>query len=118
MARSPRHAGVLLGNRGFNEPGVNLEQTVHREVGEEVGIAGETSGTSGEPGRSRFVMIGFVADSRRRDPDSTTRLDREAAGLPGHPPSSLDDEHIEGPHRAGSVGGLKTHAPGRTKGSD
>jgi len=65
LARSPRSPpGVFSVLAGFNEPGENLEQTVHREVGEEVGIAVRNLRYFGsEPWPfPDSLMIGFVAD--------------------------------------------------------
>jgi NAD+ diphosphatase len=65
LARSPRSPpGVFSVIAGFNEPGENLEQTVHREVGEEVGIAVRNLRYFGsEPWPfPDSLMIGFVAD--------------------------------------------------------
>jgi len=65
LARSPRSPpGVFSVIAGFNEPGENLEQTVHREVGEEVGIAVRNLRYYGsEPWPfPDSLMIGFVAD--------------------------------------------------------
>jgi NAD+ diphosphatase len=65
LARSPRSPpGVFSVIAGFNEPGENLEQTVHREVGEEVGIAVQNLRYFGsEPWPfPDSLMIGFVAD--------------------------------------------------------
>ncbi len=65
LARSPRFTpGVYSILAGFNEPGENLEQTVHREVGEEVGIAVKNIRYFGsEPWPfPDSLMIGFVAD--------------------------------------------------------
>jgi NAD+ diphosphatase len=65
LARSPRSPPrVYSVIAGFNEPGENLEQTVHREVGEEVGIAVRNLRYFGsEPWPfPDSLMIGFVAD--------------------------------------------------------
>lgn len=65
LARSSRSPpGVFSVIAGFNEPGENLEQTVHREVGEEVGIAVRNLRYFGsEPWPfPDSLMIGFVAD--------------------------------------------------------
>jgi NAD+ diphosphatase len=65
LARSPRFPqGVFAVIAGFNEPGENLEQTVHREVREEVGIAVRNLRYFGsEPWPfPDSLMIGFVAD--------------------------------------------------------
>lgn len=65
LARSPRFTpGVFSVIAGFNEPGENLEQTVHREVGEEVGITVKNLCYSGsEPWPfPDSLMIGFVAE--------------------------------------------------------
>jgi NAD+ diphosphatase len=65
LARSPRFPpGVFSVIAGFNEPGENLEQTVHREVGEEVGITVRNLRYFGsEPWPfPDSLMIGFVAD--------------------------------------------------------
>lgn len=65
LARSPRFTpGVYSVLAGFNEPGENLEQTVHREVLEEVGIAVKNLRYFGsEPWPfPDSLMIGFVAD--------------------------------------------------------
>lgn len=65
LARSPRFTpGTYSVLAGFNEPGENLEQTVHREVGEEVGIAVRNLRYFGsEPWPfPDSLMIGFVAD--------------------------------------------------------
>ncbi len=65
LARSPRSPpGFFSVIAGFNEPGENLEQTVHREVGEEVGIAVRNLRYFGsEPWPfPDSLMIGFVAD--------------------------------------------------------
>jgi NAD+ diphosphatase len=82
LARSPRSPpGVFSVIAGFNEPGENLEQTVHREVGEEVGIAVRNLRYFGsEPWPfPDSLMIGFVADHAGGD----IRIDNqeiEAAG--------------------------------------
>lgn len=82
LARSPRFPpGVFSVIAGFNEPGENLEQTVHREVGEEVGIAVRNLRYFGsEPWPfPDSLMIGFVADHAGGD----IRIDNreiEAAG--------------------------------------
>lgn len=65
LARSPRTPpGVYSVIAGFNEPGENLEQTVRREVCEEVGIAVRNLRYFGsEPWPfPDSLMIGFVAD--------------------------------------------------------
>ncbi|MGV8130315.1 MAG: NAD(+) diphosphatase [Methanolinea sp.] len=65
LARSPRLTpGTYSVLAGFNEPGENLEQTVHREVAEEVGIAVKNLRYFGsEPWPfPDSLMIGFVAD--------------------------------------------------------
>jgi NAD+ diphosphatase len=65
LARSPRFTpGVYSVIAGFNEPGENLEQTVHREVFEEVGIRVQNIRYFGsEPWPfPDSLMIGFVAD--------------------------------------------------------
>lgn len=65
LARSPRFTqGVYSILAGFNEPGENLEQTVHREVFEEVGIRVENIRYFGsEPWPfPDSLMIGFVAE--------------------------------------------------------
>jgi len=65
LARSPGSPpGVFSVIAGFNEPGENLEQTVHREVGEEVGVAVQNLRYFGsEPWPfPDSLMIGFVAD--------------------------------------------------------
>jgi len=65
LARSPGSPpGVFSVIAGFNEPGENLEQTVRREVGEEVGIAVRNLRYFGsEPWPfPDSLMIGFVAD--------------------------------------------------------
>ena len=65
LARSPRFTpGLFSVIAGFNEPGENLEQTVHREVAEEVGIAVKNLRYFGsEPWPfPDSLMIGFVAD--------------------------------------------------------
>lgn len=65
LARSPRFPeGLFSIIAGFNEPGENLEQTVHREVGEEVGITVQNIRYFGsEPWPfPDSLMIGFVAD--------------------------------------------------------
>jgi NAD+ diphosphatase len=94
LARSPRSPpGVYSVIAGFNEPGENLEQTVHREVGEEVGIEVRNLRYFGsEPWPfPDSLMIGFVADHAGGD----IRIDNkeiEAAGwftrstLPPFPP--------------------------------
>jgi NAD+ diphosphatase len=82
LARSPRSPpGVFSVIAGFNEPGENLEQTVLREVGEEVGIAVRNLRYFGsEPWPfPDSLMIGFVADHAGGD----IRVDNqeiEAAG--------------------------------------
>ena len=82
LARSPGFVpGVFSVIAGFNEPGENLEETVHREVGEEVGIAVQNLRYFGsEPWPfPDSLMIGFVADHARGD----IRIDNreiEAAG--------------------------------------
>ncbi|MBP1927780.1 NAD+ diphosphatase [Methanolinea mesophila] len=65
LARSPRSPpGFYSVIAGFNEPGENLEQTVRREVGEEVGITVRNIRYFGsEPWPfPDSLMIGFVAD--------------------------------------------------------
>lgn len=65
LARSPRFTpGAYSVLAGFNEPGENLEQTVHREVSEEVGIRVQNLRYFGsEPWPfPDSLMIGFVAD--------------------------------------------------------
>jgi NAD+ diphosphatase len=65
LARSPRSPpGFFSVVAGFNEPGENLEQTVHREVSEEVGITVRNLRYFGsEPWPfPDSLMIGFVAD--------------------------------------------------------
>jgi NAD+ diphosphatase len=65
LARSPRSPpGLYSVIAGFNEPGENLEQTIHREVSEEVGIAVKNLRYFGsEPWPfPDSLMIGFVAD--------------------------------------------------------
>lgn len=65
LARSPRFTpGAYSVLAGFNEPGENLEQTVHREVSEEVGIEVRNLRYFGsEPWPfPDSLMIGFVAD--------------------------------------------------------
>ncbi|MFH0967516.1 MAG: NAD(+) diphosphatase [Methanobacteriota archaeon] len=65
LARSPHSPpGFFSVIAGFNEPGENLEQTIHREVGEEVGIAVQNLRYFGsEPWPfPDSLMIGFVAD--------------------------------------------------------
>lgn len=65
LARSPHFpSGLFSVIAGFNEPGENLEQTVHREVGEEVGITVRNLRYFGsEPWPfPDSLMIGFVAD--------------------------------------------------------
>jgi NAD+ diphosphatase len=65
LARSSRFPpGVFSVLAGFNEPGENLEQTVRREVSEEVGIAVRTIRYFGsEPWPfPDSLMIGFVAE--------------------------------------------------------
>ena len=82
LARSPNSPpGFFSIIAGFNEPGENLEQTVHREVGEEVGIAVRNLRYFGsEPWPfPDSLMIGFVADHAGGD----IRIDNqeiEAAG--------------------------------------
>jgi NAD+ diphosphatase len=82
LARSPRSPpGLFSVIAGFNEPGENLEQTVHREVNEEVGIAVRNLRYFGsEPWPfPDSLMIGFVADHAGGD----IRIDNheiEAAG--------------------------------------
>ena len=82
LARSPRSPpGLFSVIAGFNEPGENLEQTVHREVGEEVGISVRNLRYFGsEPWPfPDSLMIGFVADHAGGD----IRIDNheiEAAG--------------------------------------
>jgi len=94
LARSPGSPpGFFSIIAGFNEPGENLEQTVHREVGEEVGITVKNLRYFGsEPWPfPDSLMIGFVADHAGGD----VRIDNqeiEAAGwftrdsLPLFPP--------------------------------
>ncbi|NLM28812.1 MAG: NAD(+) diphosphatase [Methanomicrobiales archaeon] len=94
LARSPRFApGVFSVIAGFNEPGENLEQTVHREVAEEVGIrVQEIRYFGSEPWPfPDSLMIGFIADHAGGE----IRIDNqeiEAAGwftretLPALPP--------------------------------
>lgn len=65
LARSSRFpAGVFSVIAGFNEPGENLEQTVHREVREEVGLTVQNLRYFGsEPWPfPDSLMIGFVAE--------------------------------------------------------
>ncbi|MDD1730154.1 MAG: NAD(+) diphosphatase [Methanospirillum sp.] len=65
LARSPNSPlGFFSVIAGFNEPGENLEQTVHREVDEEVGITVRNLRYFGsEPWPfPDSLMIGFVAD--------------------------------------------------------
>ncbi|NLV27204.1 MAG: NAD(+) diphosphatase [Methanomicrobiales archaeon] len=65
LARSPRFPSDFFSIlAGFNEPGENLEQTVHREVGEEVGITVRNLRYFGsEPWPfPDSLMVGFVAD--------------------------------------------------------
>ncbi len=65
LARSPRFPGGIFSIiAGFNEPGESLEQTVRREVAEEVGIAVQNIRYFGsEPWPfPDSLMIGFVAD--------------------------------------------------------
>lgn len=65
LARSPRFTpGLFSVIAGFNEPGENLEQTVHREVAEEVGITVRNIRYFGsEPWPfPDSLMIGFVAE--------------------------------------------------------
>ncbi|HWQ65703.1 MAG TPA: NAD(+) diphosphatase [Methanospirillum sp.] len=65
LARSPLSPpGFFSVLAGFNEPGENLEQTVHREVFEEVGISVQNLRYFGsEPWPfPDSLMIGFVAD--------------------------------------------------------
>lgn len=65
LARSPRSPpGLFAIIAGFNEPGENLEQTIHREVSEEVGIMVRNILYFGsEPWPfPDSLMIGFVAD--------------------------------------------------------
>jgi NAD+ diphosphatase len=82
LARSPRSPpGLFSVIAGFNEPGENLEQTVHREVSEEVGISVQNLRYFGsEPWPfPDSLMIGFVADYAGGD----IRIDNqeiEAAG--------------------------------------
>jgi NAD+ diphosphatase len=82
LARSPRSPpGVFSVIAGFNEPGENLEQTVHREVAEEVGIAVRNLRYFGsEPWPfPDSLMVGFVAEFA----GGTIRVDNreiEAAG--------------------------------------
>ena len=82
LARSPRfQQGIFSVLAGFNEPGENLEQTVRREVGEEVGITIDNIRYFGsEPWPfPDSLMIGFVADYAGGD----IRIDNneiEAAG--------------------------------------
>ncbi|WP_319578288.1 NAD(+) diphosphatase [uncultured Methanospirillum sp.] len=65
LAHSPRFpSGFYSVIVGFNEPGENLEQTVRREVSEEVGIMVQNIryfGSEPWPFPDSF-MIGFVAD--------------------------------------------------------
>ena len=82
LARSPRSPpGVFSIIAGFNEPGENLEQTVHREVGEEVGVAVQNIRYFGsEPWPfPDSLMIGFVADYAGGD-IRIDNLEIEAAG--------------------------------------
>ena len=93
LARSPLSPpGFFSVIAGFNEPGENLEQTVHREVSEEVGITVRNLRYFGsEPWPfPDSLMIGFVADHTGGD----IRIDNqeiEAAGwftkdtLPAYP---------------------------------
>lgn len=65
LARSPGSPpGFFSVIAGFNEPGENLEQTVHREVDEEVGITVRNLRYFGsEPWPfPDSLMIGFIAD--------------------------------------------------------
>ncbi len=65
LARSPRSpSGFYSVIAGFNEPGENLEQTVHREVKEEVGISVQNLRYFwSEPWPfPDSLMVGFVAD--------------------------------------------------------
>lgn len=65
LARGPRSPpGFYSLIAGFNEPGENLEQTVHREIAEETGITVENLRYFGsEPWPfPDSLMIGFVAD--------------------------------------------------------
>ncbi len=65
LARSPRFTpGVYSILAGFNEPGENLEQTIRREVFEEVGIRVQNLRYFGsEPWPfPDSLMIGFIAD--------------------------------------------------------
>ena len=65
LARSPNSPpGLYSVIAGFNEPGENLEQTVHREVEEEVGITVQNLRYFGsEPWPfPDSLMIGFVAE--------------------------------------------------------
>nr|WP_319540471.1 NAD(+) diphosphatase [uncultured Methanospirillum sp.] len=65
LAHSPRFpSGFYSVIAGFNEPGENLEQTVRREVSEEVGIMVQNIRYFGsEPWPfPDSLMIGFVAD--------------------------------------------------------
>ena len=82
LARSPGSPpGLFSVIAGFNEPSENLEQTVHREVVEEVGIAVRNIRYFGsEPWPfPDSLMIGFVADHAKGE----IRIDNqeiEAAG--------------------------------------
>ncbi|MBN1166838.1 MAG: NAD(+) diphosphatase [Methanospirillaceae archaeon] len=70
LSRSPSSPpGFFSLIAGFNEPGENLEQTVHREVGEEVGIAVKNLRYFGsEPWPfPDSLMVGFVADYAGED---------------------------------------------------
>ena len=94
LARSPHFTpGIFSVIAGFNEPGENLEQTVHREVAEEVGISVRDIRYFGsEPWPfPDSLMIGFIADHAGGE----IRIDNqeiEAAGwftreaLPSLPP--------------------------------
>ncbi|WP_319579513.1 NAD(+) diphosphatase [uncultured Methanospirillum sp.] len=65
LAHSPRFpSGFYSVIAGFNEPGENLEQTIHREVREEVGISVKNIRYfASEPWPfPDSLMIGFVAD--------------------------------------------------------
>lgn len=65
LARSPRSpSGVYSVIAGFNEPGETLEQTVHREVAEEVGVTVHNLRYfRSEPWPfPDSLMIGFVAE--------------------------------------------------------
>ncbi len=67
LARSPRFPpGVYSTLAGFVEPGESLEECVHREIEEEVGVRVENVRYFGSQSHPfpHSLMVGFVADWR------------------------------------------------------